>query len=233
MDRLIFWVTDGLKSSLIIALGAAVLWGVFSVLLSPCHLGTIPLIVGMVGSPSRGGAGRGRGAVLSFAFAGGMLLAIGILGVVIATAGFAVAGLSAVTNYVIAAIFLVAGLHLIGVIDLPLRSFSLKAGKRKGVGAAIGIGLVFGIGLSPCTFAFLAPIIGVAFAGAATSPLRGFGLLLAFGLGHCGVIGLAGSSTELVQRYLDWNEQSKALKVLKITCGVLVLFAAGVLVYSA
>lgn len=173
--------------------------------------------------------------MLSFAFAGGMLLAIGILAAsVIATAGFAVAGLSAVTNYVIAAIFLVAGLHLIGIMGLPLRSFSLKAGKRKGVGAAIGIGLVFGIGLSPCTFAFLAPIIGVAFAGAAKSPLRGFALFLAFGLGHCGVIGLAGSSTELVQRYLDWNERSRALKrSLKITCGVLVLLAAGVLVYTA
>lgn len=231
MDRLIFWVTDGLSSSLVVALGAAVLWGVFSVLLSPCHLGTIPLIVGMVG---RGGTGgRGRGALLSFSFAGGMLMAIAVLGVVISTAGFAVARFASVTNYVVAAIFLVAGLHLIGVIPLPLPSFSLKAGQRRGVGAAIGIGLIFGLGLSPCTFAFLAPILGVTFTGAATSPLRSLALLLAFGLGHCGVIGFAGSSTELVQRYLDWNEHSKAVTVLKIICGVLVLLAAGVLVYTA
>ncbi len=233
MDRLIFWVTDGLSASLLVALGAAALWGVFSVLLSPCHLGTIPLIVGMVGSPGTGTGGRGRGAVLSFSFAGGMLVAIAVLGVVVSAAGLAVARLSAITNYVIAAIFLAAGLHLLGVIPLPLPSLSLKGGKRKGALAAVGIGLVFGIGLSPCTFAFLAPILGVTFTGAATNPLRGFALLLAFGVGHCGVIGLAGSSTEFVQRYLDWNESSKALTILKGVCGVLVLLAAGVLVYTA
>ena len=233
MDRLIFWVNDGLSASLVVALGAALLWGIFSVLLSPCHLGTIPLIVGMVGSPGKGTEGRGSGALLSFSFAGGMLVAIAVLGVVVSAAGLAVAGLSAITNYVIAAIFLVAGLHLLGVIPLPLPSFSLRAGQRKGVVAAIGIGLIFGIGLSPCTFAFLAPILGVSFTGAATNPVRGFALLLAFGIGHCGVIGLAGSSTAFVQRYLDWNETSKALTVLKGVCGVLVLLAAGVLVYTA
>lgn len=233
MDRLLFWVNDGLSASLFVALGAALLWGIFSVLLSPCHLGTIPLIVGMVSSPGKGTEARGSGALLSFSFAGGMLIAIALLGVLVSAAGLAVAGLSGITNYVVAAIFLVTGLHLLGVIPLPLPSFSLRAGQRKGVGAALGIGLIFGIGLSPCTFAFLAPILGVSFTGAAANPLRGFALLLAFGVGHCGVVGLAGSSTAFVQRYLDWNETSKALTILKGVCGVLVLLAAGVLVYTA
>jgi len=232
MDRVVFAVTDALSSSLFIALAAALVWGVFSVLLSPCHLGTIPLIVGMVGS-TRGAGGRGRGALLSFSFAGGMLVAIAVLGAIVATAGFAVQGYTAVTNYVIAAIFLAAGLNLVGLLPLPLPSLSVKGGTRKGVLAAAGIGLVFGIGLSPCTFAFLAPILGMTFGSAATSPLRGFSLLLVFGLGHCGVIGAAGSSTAFVQRYLDWNESSKTLAGLKIVCGVLVLFAAGVLIYTA
>lgn len=232
MDRLVFWVTDGLAASAVVALAAALVWGVFSVLLSPCHLGTIPLVVGMVGS-SRGAGGRGRGAVLSFSFAGGMLIAIGVLGAAVAGAGYAVQGLGAVTNYVVAAIFVAAGLHLIGLLPLPLSALRIKAGTRKGVLAALFIGFVFGVGLSPCTFAFIAPILGVAFGSAARSPLRGMGLLLAFGLGHCGVIGLAGSSTEWVQRYLDWNEQSKALGRLKLGCGVLLLVAAGVLVYTA
>ena len=37
----------------------------------------------------------------------------------------------------------------------------------------------------------------------------GASLLLAYGVGHCAVIVAAGTSTELVQRYLNWNEQSK------------------------
>ena len=233
MDRVLFWATDALSSSLIVAFGAALLWGVFSVLLSPCHLGTIPLVIGMVGSSTRGSTGRGRGALLSFSFAGGMLVAIAVLGILVATLGYAVQGFSAITNYVIAAIFLAAGLHLIGILSIPLPSLMPKTGKRKGVVAALAIGFVFGLGLSPCTFAFLAPILGVTFGSATTSPVRGMALLLAFGVGHCGAIGLAGSSTEFVQRYLDWNEKSKALTVLKTVCGVLVIVAAGVLVYTA
>jgi cytochrome c-type biogenesis protein len=233
MDSILFWATDAVNASLVIALGAALLWGVFSVLLSPCHLGTIPLVVGMVGASTRGSTRRGYGALLSFSFAGGMLVAIAVLGVIVATVGYAAQGFSAVTNYVIAAIFLAAGLHLIGLISIPLPSLTPKSGARKGVIAAIAVGFVFGLGLSPCTFAFLAPILGVTFGSATTSPLRGIALLLAFGVGHCAVIGLAGSSTEFVQRYLDWNEKSKALTVLKIICGVLVIGAAGMLIYSA
>jgi len=232
MDELIFRVNDALSASMAVALVASLAWGVFSVLLSPCHLGTIPLIVGMVGS-TRGSGVRGSGALLSFSFAGGMFIAITILGTVVATAGYAVRGLGPVTNYVIAAIFMAAGLNLVGLLPLPLPALTIKGGTRKGMGAAALIGLVFGIGLSPCTFAFLAPILGVTFSSAAASPFRGLGLLLAFGVGHCGVIGLAGSSTEFVQRYLDWNEQSKALTALKTICGVLVILAAGVLIYTA
>lgn len=162
-----------------------------------------------------------------------MLIAIAVLGVLVATLGYAVQGFSSITNYVIAAIFLAAGLHLVGIVSIPLPSLTPKAGKRKGVVAAVAIGVVFGLGLSPCTFAFLAPILGVTLGSAATSPLRGMALLLAFGVGHCSVIGLAGSSTDFVQRYLDWNERSKALTVLKTVCGVLVIVAAGVLIYTA
>ncbi len=233
MDKLLFWATGAVGSSLLIALGAAALWGIFSVILSPCHLGTIPLIVGMVGVSSGGEGARGRGAQLSFSFAGGMLLALGVLGTAIATAGYAVQRFSFFTNYVIAGIFVIAGLNLVGILPLPLPSLTPRTGSRKGLGAALALGFVFGLGLSPCTFAFLAPILGVTFGAAATSPVRGITLLLMFGIGHCGVIGLAGSSTELVQRYLDWNEQSRALTVLKTVCGVLVLGAAGLLIYSA
>lgn len=233
MDKILFWATDALSSSLLVAVAAALLWGIFSVLLSPCHLGTIPLVIGVVGSSTGSSPKRGRGALLSFSFAGGMLGAIAILGVVVATVGYALQQYRTVTNYVIAAIFIAAGLHLIGVLSIPLPSLTVKGSKRKGVLAVTIVGFVLGLGLSPCTFAFLAPILGITFGSSATNPGRGVALLLAFGVGHCGVIGLAGSSTEFIQRYLDWNEQSKALSMLKFICGVLVLLAAAGLVYAA
>ena len=47
------------------------------------------------------------------------------------------------------------------------------------------------------------------------------------------VIVLAGTSTEWVQRLLDWNENSTGLLNLKRACGLLVLLAGLFLVYTA
>ena len=47
------------------------------------------------------------------------------------------------------------------------------------------------------------------------------------------MIVVAGTSTELVQRYLDWNEGSKGAVILKKVCGVLVLVGGLYLIYVA
>jgi cytochrome c-type biogenesis protein len=57
--------------------------------------------------------------------------------------------------------------------------------------------------------------------------------LLAYGIGHCGVIVVAGTSTELVERWLKWNDQSKGVAVLKVVCGILVMLGGVWLVYTA
>lgn len=234
MDSLLLWLSEVMQRSAPAALAGAVLWGVGSVLLSPCHLGTIPLIVGFVGSTTAGQkSSRGRAAALSFAFAGGMLLAIAVLGVLIATAGWAVGGLGRWTNYVIAVIFVAAGLHLIGILPMPDTGMSLAGFKKKGILAAAALGLIFGIGLSPCTFAFLAPVLATAFGSATANPVFGALLLLAFGLGHCVVMGLAGTSAGFVQRWLDWNSRSRGLTVVKFSCGVLLFASASMLIYTA
>ena len=105
--------------------------------------------------------------------------------------------------------------------------------KRKGLLAAFILGLVFGIALGPCTFAYMAPMLGVTFKLAATNLLYGASLLLAYGVGHCSVIVAAGTSTELVQRFLNWNEHSKGVAVVKIICGILVILGGVWLIYTA
>jgi len=57
--------------------------------------------------------------------------------------------------------------------------------------------------------------------------------LLPCGVSHCAVIVFAGTSTELVERYLRWNEQSKGVAVLKIACGILVMLGGVWLICSA
>ena len=46
--ELFTWLSQALTSSPEIAIGAAFIWGVLSVILSPCHIACIPLIVGFI-----------------------------------------------------------------------------------------------------------------------------------------------------------------------------------------
>jgi len=132
----------------------------------------------------------------------------------------------------VAAIFFVVGLHLLDVIPLPFSGPGQVGLKRKGMLAAFILGLVFGVALGPCTFAYMAPMLGVTFKLAATSILYGVLLLAVYGVGHCSVIVFAGTFTEVVQRYLNWNEKSKGASVLKKVCGVLVLLGGVYLIWT-
>jgi len=103
--------------------------------------------------------------------------------------------------------------------------------KRKGRMAAFFLGLVFGIAIGPCTFAYMAPMLGVTFKLSSTNLMYGVLLLVIYGIGHCSVIVFAGTFTEVVQRYLNWNERSKGAVAVKKACGVLVLLGGVYLIY--
>jgi cytochrome c-type biogenesis protein len=135
-------------------------------------------------------------------------------------------------NYFVALIFFAVGLHLLGVIRMPWSGPGQVGMKRRGYLAALILGLVFGVALGPCTFAYMAPMLGITFKLAATNFLYGALLLLAYGVGHCAVIVAAGTSTELVQRFLNWNEQSKGIAAVKFMCGVLVILGGAWLIYT-
>jgi cytochrome c-type biogenesis protein len=79
----------------------------------------------------------------------------------------------------------------------------------------------------------MAPMLAVTFRLAATNLPYGILLLLLYGVGHCSVIVLAGTFTEIVQRYLDWNEKSRGAVILKKICGVLVLLGGLYLIWTA
>jgi cytochrome c-type biogenesis protein len=105
--------------------------------------------------------------------------------------------------------------------------------KRRGPLAAFILGLVFGIALGPCTFAYMAPMLGVTFKLAATNLPYGVLLLTAYGVGHCSVIVFAGTFSEAVQRYLNWNERSRGPAAVKKVCGILVLLGGLWMIYAA
>jgi cytochrome c-type biogenesis protein len=79
----------------------------------------------------------------------------------------------------------------------------------------------------------MAPMLGVTLRVASTNLAYGVLLLAVYGVGHCSVIVLAGTFTEMVQRYLDWNERSRGAVVVKRVCGGLVILGGVYLLFWA
>ena len=214
-----------------IALSAAFAWGVLSILLSPCHLSSIPLIVGFIDNQGRISTKRAFSIALSFAL--GLMISIGVIGLITALAGRMMGDVGKYGNYFVAGVFFLVGLHLFDLIPMPWSGPGNIGLKRKGILAAFILGFIFGIALGPCTFAYMAPILSITFQLSASEMWYGVLLLLAYAVGHCSVIVLAGTFTEVVQRYLNWNEQSKGPLVIKRVCGVLVILGGFYLLYTA
>ena len=229
MNALLMSLTRAVEGSPTLAFGAALIWGVMSVLLSPCHLASIPLIVAFIGA--QGGITTRRAFGISLLFSLGILITIAAIGLLTAAAGRMLGDIGAWGNYLVAGLFFLIGLHLLDVIPMPWSGPGQISPTRKGLLGAFFMGLIYGVALGPCTFAYMAPMLGVTFRISSTNWLYGAGLLATYGVGHCAVIVLAGTSTELVERYLKSTGRGTA--ILRKACGVLILLGGVWLVYSA
>ncbi|MCW8860141.1 MAG: cytochrome c biogenesis protein CcdA [Deltaproteobacteria bacterium] len=231
IEQLLTSLSQAVYGAPLLALSAAVGWGILSILLSPCHLASIPLIVGFI--DSQGKMSTRRAFLISNLFAFGILLSIALIGLLTALAGRMLGDLGSWGNWLVAGIFFLFGLHLWGLVPLPWSGPGQISLQRKGLLAALILGLIFGIALGPCTFAFMGPVIGVALTEAGNSMLYAATLLLAYGLGHCAVIVFAGTFAESVQHYLNWNERSQGTLWIKRICGLLVMAGGCWLIYTA
>jgi len=231
MERLFISLTDAMAGAPLVTLAAAFAWGILSIVLSPCHLASIPLIVGFLQGDSAVTPRRAAG--LSTLFALGILLSIALIGAVTAAAGRMMGDIGPWGNYAVAVVFFVFGLHLLDVLPIPDSCRATPNQPRRGVLGAFLFGLIFGVALGPCTFGFMAPVLGVTFSMAKTAPVFAIAVLALFGLGHCTVIGLAGVSSSWVQRWLNWQNNTPGAKWLRRICGVLVLFGGVYLIASA
>ncbi|MBU1862919.1 MAG: cytochrome c biogenesis protein CcdA [Candidatus Omnitrophica bacterium] len=214
-------LTNALQATPLIALGASFVWGILSIVLSPCHLASIPLIVGFING--QGTISTRRAFSLSFLFSFGILITIAVIGLITSYMGRMLGDVGAWGNYFVSGIFFIVGFHLLGILKLPFIGVSQPGIKKKGMWAAFFLGLLFGIALGPCTFAYMAPMLAITFSLSSTRLVYGSLLLCAYGIGHCSVIVLAGTCTEMVERYLEWNESSHGTVILKKICGILVI----------
>lgn len=188
------FLTTAVMGTPAIALAASFTWGVLSILLSPCHLASIPLIIGFISE--EGLTTTKRAFSLALLFSLGILITTAAIGIVTAALGRMLGDVGEWVNYLVVAIFIVTGLHLLGIIPLPFQARGSNMKGQKGLTASFLLGLIFGLALGPCTFAYMAPMLGVTLSLSKTNMPYGILLLTTYGIGHCGVIVAAGTSAE-------------------------------------
>lgn len=202
---------------------AALLGGLLTAA-NPCVLAMVPLMVGYVAGQERRGVGRSF--LLSLTFSVGLTIMFAIL-------FFATWAASSVLKaswwtYVAAAVCLLMGLHLIGLLQIRIPAPAGVQPRQKGFFGALLLGLLFGLVSLPCAGPVLLTLLAVVpLSGAAFGAL----LLAAYSLGHCGLVLAGGTSMGLVQRLADSRGWTGGAAVLRKLAGALILLVGAVLLF--
>jgi len=175
------------------------LWGMVSVLFSPCHLASIPLIVSYVAGQDKVIEGR-QATMYALLFTSGLFITIASIGIICSLLGRMLGDVGSSWTLVVGLILLWVSLDMLGVSKCSMSGGMMSKLKVKGMLGAFIIGLAYGILSGSCTFGFIAPILAVITVQGKI--LTGLTFILLFGIGHCIPIAVAGSSTAMVKKLL-------------------------------
>ena len=187
------------SGSIIGAIGAFA-WGMVSVLFSPCHLASIPLIVAYVGGQENALNPR-RASWYAGAFTIGLFITIAAVGIVCALLGRMIGDVGIWWQVLVGAVLIWVALGMLGVQACSMSGTFLYRLKLRGIHGAFGLGLAYGILSGSCTFGFIAPILAIV--SVQQKIVIGSLMMILFALGHCLPIAVAGSSTAMVRRLTE------------------------------
>lgn len=157
---------------------------------SPCVLAAIPLIIGYVGGYSEGN--KKKAAIFSLVFVLGLSITFTLLGAAASVMGQFLGFMGRWLYIGLAAIAVLMGLQLMGLLNIPLPFQKTRAIKTKGLLGALLLGMLTGTVSSPCATPVLAVIL--AYVSTQGDMLYGGSLLFAYAVGHCALIFIAGLS---------------------------------------
>jgi len=129
------WMTGGIA----IAAAGCFLWGGISVLFSPCHLASIPLIVGYVGGQEKMVLPRQAG-VYSVLFTTGLFITIALIGVICALLGRMLGDVGNYWQILIGIILIWVALGMLGVEKCAISGSLLYRLNLKGKFGAFALG---------------------------------------------------------------------------------------------
>jgi cytochrome c-type biogenesis protein len=209
------WITSGTG----LALAGSFLWGVVSVFFSPCHLASIPLIIGYVAGQNKLIEGRAA-AMYAGLFSLGLFITIALVGIICALLGRMLGDIGPWWTVLVGLILIWVALDMLGVSKCSMSTGLMNKLKVSGRSGALILGLAYGVLSGSCTFGFIAPILAIITIQEQLA--NGLLLILLFGLGHCIPIVIAGSSTALVRRILESRSMATGGAWFKRGAGALI-----------
>lgn len=218
MANLFLTINEWMNQGLLLGGLGCFLWGMVSVLFSPCHLASIPLIVSYVAGQNQIVTGR-KAAFYSILFTFGLFVTIATIGIVCSILGRMLGDVGPYMNIVVGAVLVWVALDFLGVSSCSISGGLMAKIQVKGLPGALVLGLAYGILSGSCTFGFIAPILAII--TVQNEILTGVVFIVLFGSGHCIPIVLAGSSTALVKRLLancSWQQGGTVFRKLAGIC---------------
>ena len=209
------WMVSG---SYIAALGCF-LWGMISVLLSPCHLASIPLIIAYVGGQQRALSPRQAGSY-AVLFTLGLFSTIAVIGIVCALLGRMLGDVGNYWQILIGLVLVWVALGMLGVEKCAMSGSLLYRLNLKGRFGAFALGLAYGVLSGSCTFGFIAPILAIITIQQKLA--AGILFIVLFAVGHCLPIVIAGSSTAAVRRLMENSTWQGAENWFRKAAGLIV-----------
>lgn len=172
-----------LSGSLLLALPVALLAGLVS-FLSPCVLPLVPgylsYVTGLSGA-DLGSARRGRMALGAFLFVCGFALVFVSWGALFGAIGSFFTGYSRELSIVLGILIIVLGVAFIGFVPFLQRDIRIHRIPSVGLGSAPVVGVLFGLGWTPCIGPTLGAVNTLALNEA--TAVRGAMLMLVYALG--------------------------------------------------
>ena len=209
------WIAGGTA----IAAVGCFMWGMISVVFSPCHLASIPLIVAYVGGQETLLKPR-QAAWYSVAFTLGLFITIALIGILCTLLGRMLGDVGNYWQILIGLILVWVALGMLGVEKCSMSGNLLSKVKLRGMGGALVLGLAYGVLSGSCTFGFIAPILAIV--TVQEKVVTGVLFILLFALGHCLPIVVAGSSTAAVKRVMESSRWQGAGNWFRKGAGVVI-----------
>ena len=225
MLNLIF---ETMASSGILKYFGAFLWGIASVILSPCGIGIVPLVVGYISNTEN--PSRLKALKISCAFCTGIILNLMLIAFIMSSFGILFGGYERFLTIFTAVIFILMGLKMTGVLKIKFNFLRLLSSNSTGkesqdLYGALILGIVSGLSVGSCNIAYVSPILTISMSLASKNFYGAILLIVLYSLGYCFVLIISGTFTQFASSWLQSEKGDRALKILNVICGIILVFS--------